>query len=244
MALVTVDGGQSSSAVAGRTLQYMGAIAAQQLSGAPDTLIQSQLVLTLRHFYTQSTAYRGIAGPYPVTIGKQNVYLNPVDQDTEVQFVLEAYIYPTPLGGASKQSLPPSTRLILTNVPGPPNTHFMVTPDTLVIQPVPDATYGSVLYVYGALRPSMAATTLPDISFTHHLDGILAGLFERMYRMPNKPWTDPELSVSYGRMYKTEIAMWRDFAVRGQSAADVPFIFPSFADSRFTRARIGFGSSA
>ena len=136
MALVTVDGGQSSAAVAGRTLQYLGAIAAQQLGGAPDTLIQSQLVLVLRHFYTESTGWRGVAGPYPVAATKQNVFLNPVDQDTEVQFVLEAYVSPPPGGGVGKQMLPPSTRLILASNPGPPSSHFMVTPDTLVVQPI------------------------------------------------------------------------------------------------------------
>jgi len=243
MPIVTIDGGQSSSAVAGRTLQYLGAIAAQQLPGAPDTLIQSQLVLVLRHFYTESTGWRGVVGPYSVTIGKQNTFLNPVDQDTEVQFVLEAYLYPTPNGGSQKQSLPPSTRLVLTNVPGPPTTHFMVTPDTLVIQPVPDQTYGAVLYVFAALKPTAGAVNLPDIAFTHHLDGILAGLFERMYRMPKKPWTDEKASARYGQQYKTEIAKWRDFAIRGQGSADVPFVYPAFATSRMQGSQTRFGSS-
>lgn len=243
MPIVTIDGGQSASAVAGQTLQYLGAIAAQQLPGAPDTLIQSQLVLTLRDFYTRSTSWRAVVGPYTVTVGKQNTYLNPVDQDTEVQFVLQAYLYPTPPGSNQKQILPPSTRLLLTNVPGPPTSHFMVTPDTLVVQPVPDQTYGSVLYTYAALKPTAGATNLPNIAFTHHLDGILAGLFERMYRMPKKPWTDKDLAARYGTTYRREILTARDFAERGYGSADIAFVYPSFATSRMQGSQLRFGSS-
>lgn len=243
MPIVTIDGGQSSSAVAGRTLQYLGALAAQQLPGASDTLIQSQLVLVMRHFYVESTGYRAVVGPFSVIVGKQNTYLNPVDQDTEIAFVLEAYIFPTPVGGNQKQTLPPSTRLVLTNVPGPPTSHFMVTPDTLVVQPVPDQTYGAVLYVFAALRPSFGAINIPDIAITHHLDGILAGLFERMYRMPKKPWTDKEAAEKYARLYKTEIAKWRDFAIRGQGSADVPFVYPAFATSRMQGSQFRFGGT-
>lgn len=244
MPIVTVDGGQSSSAVAGRTAQYLGAIAAQQIAAAPDTLIQSQLYLTLRHFYSESTGWRAVVGPYPINAGVQNTYLNPVDQDTQLQYVLEAYLFPNIPNGNQKQTLPPSTRMVLTNVPGPPVSHFMVNSDQLMIQPVPDKTYGSILYVYAALCPTIGAVNLPDIAFTHHLDGILAGLFERMYRMPKKPWTDFNLSKMYGNMYKREILAARDFAIRGQGAADVPFVFPTFATSRMQGSQWRMGSAS
>lgn len=244
MPIITVDGGQSSSPVAGKTLQYLGAIAAQQLPGCPDTLIQSQLVLVLRHFYTESSGWRCPVGPYPVTQGQQNIYLNPVDQDTEIAFVIQAYLYPFPSNASNtKQMLPPSTQQVLTNVPGPPASYFMLYSDQLQIQPTPDQTYGSVLYVIAAMRPSMGATNLPDIAFTHHLDGILAGLFARLYRMPKKPWTDVQGATMYQRTYTQEILKARDFAIRGQGSADVPFVYPSFATSRMQGSQMRFGAS-
>lgn len=244
MPLITVDGGQSSSAVAGRSFQYLGAIAAQQLPGCPDTLIQSQLTLAVRHFYTESTGWRAPIGPYIVAQGQQNIYLNPVDQDMQLQYVLQAYLYPFPTAASNtRQVLSPSTQQVLNYVPGPPVSYFMIKSDQLQLQPVPDQTYGAILYVIGVLCPSMGAINLPDITFTHHLDGILAGLFERLYRMPNKPWTDKESATMYGRTYKRELAAARDLAIRGQGAADVPFIFPSFATSRMQGSQGQFGAS-
>jgi hypothetical protein len=242
MPIVTIDGGQSSSPVAGRTAQYIGALAAQQLPGCPDTLIQSQLSLVLRHFYTESTGWRAPVGPYSVTAGIQDIYLNPVDQDTQIQFVLQAYLYPFPSAASNtKQYLPPSTQQVLTSIPGPPVSYFMFTGDQMQLQPVPDQTYGAVLYVIAALCPTAGATNLPDITFTHHLDGILAGLFARLYRMPKKPWTDLKGASDYQRTYMQELLKARDFAIRGQGSADVPFVFPAFATSRMqsSQNRIG-----
>jgi hypothetical protein len=244
MPTITVDGGQSSAAVAGKTIQYITAIAQQQLPGCPDTLITSQLTLVLRHFYTESSGWRAPLGPFFIGAGKPDIYLNPVDQDTVVSFVTQAYLYPFPTTASNtRQALKPSTQQVLTNVPGPPVSYFMYASDQLQLQPVPDQTYGAILYVIGALVPSTGAVNLPDITFTHHLDGILAGLYERLYRMPKKPWTDLEGAKMYGRMYREEVLKARDFATRGQGPADVPFVFPSFATSRMQGSQNQFGSS-
>jgi hypothetical protein len=242
MPVVTVDQGQSSVAVAGRTIQYLTALAAQQLPGAPDSLIQSQLYLVLRHFYTESTGWRTTLGPFPVSAGVagQNIYLNPVDQDTQLQYVLQVYLYPAPnTGSNTRQFLQPSTQPVVSNVPGPPSSYFMYTPDQIQIQPLADKSYGNILYVIASLCPTISAINLPDSAFTHYLDDILAGLFARMYRMPDKPWTDVEGARMYEKQYKRGVLTARDFAIRGNSAADVPWVFPSFATSRTLGANNG-----
>lgn len=242
MPVVSVDAAQSSSAVAGRTAQYIGAIAAQQLPAAPDSLIQSQLWLVLRHFYTESTGWRAPIGPYPIVAGIQNIYINPYSQDAQIQHVLQVYLYPFPSAASNtRQWLPPATQQILTNVPGPPSSHFMIDGQTLQLQPTPDQNYGNVLYIIGTLCPTSGNTNLPDITFTHHLDGILSGLFQRLYRMPNKPWTSMELSKEYGREYKRAILDARDFAIRGQGSADIQFVFPAFGNSRMQSRTTQFG---
>lgn len=241
MPTVSVDQAQSSSAIAGQTIRYIGSIAAQQLPGCPDTLIYSQLSLVLRHFYTESTGWRAPVGPFSISQGKPNIYLNPIDQDTQLMYVLQAYLYPFPTAASNtKQYLPPSTTQILSNVTGPPGSHFMLESDLLQVQPTPDATYGAVLYVIAALCPTLGAQNLPNIAYTHHLDGLLAGLYARLYSMPKKPWTDAKAAAEYKRTYLQEITKARDFAVRGQGSSDVPFVFPSFANAN---PRTGFGSS-
>ena len=228
MAIVTLDGGQSSSAVAGQTAQYIHQQAILQLPGCPDTLVDAQLQLTLKHFYTHTTGWRKIVGPYPVNIGNDTVYLNPVDQDSQVQLVHEAWLYPF-LSGNARQFLNPATNKIIGNDKNPPSTFFMETPSKLVLYPVPDKSYGSILFASASMIPTPNAVKLPDIAFTHHIDGILAGLLARLYRMPKKPWTDQQLAADNLKTYRRELLIWRDFANRNYGPRTVTTVFPPFA---------------
>lgn len=227
MAIVTLQG-QSYSAAGGQTMLFLRQQALQQLSGAPDTLVDSQLLLTLKDFYQYTTAWRQVVGPYPVTQNQPLVNLNPVDQNTQLQFVLQAFLYPF-LSGNAPQPLVPALRKIMSNQLSPPSTFWMQTPDQMILWPTPDKTYGQVLYTYAALIPTTAAAVLPNIAFTHHLDGILAGLYSRMYRMPSKSWTDKALALEYAKEYKRAKLVWRDHADRNYGPRDVATIFPPFA---------------
>lgn len=228
MALVTLDGGQSSSAVAGQTAQYIHQQAILQLPGCPDTLVDAQLQLALKHFYTFTTGWRKIVGPYAISAGNDTIHLNPADQDSQVQFVHETWLYPF-LSGNTRQYLVPTTNKIVGNDKNPPSTFFMQGPATLVLYPVPDKAYGNVLFAHVSLIPTPNSVRLPDISFTHHIEGILAGLFMRLYRMPKKPWTDQELAADYRKTYSRELLVWRDFANRNYGPRAVQTVFPPFA---------------
>lgn len=229
MASVTLDGGQSSAAIGGQTLEYIVNLLLQELQGAPDGLVRSKLQLTMRDFYTKSTAWREVVGPYTVVLNGDEVDLNPVDQNSSVQFVLAAWLLGIEQPG-QKTPLAVSTRLIVGADRGQPRAYFMLTPSKMQLYPVPDRAFGRVLFAYSALIPTAGAIILPDIAFTHHLDALMSGTFYRMYAMPKKPWTDKDLATFHERKYRQEINVWRDFAIRGQSSADVPFRYPTFAN--------------
>lgn len=228
MAIVTLDGGQSSDALAGQSPLYLRMLALQQLPGAPDTLVDTQLQLTLKDFYTRTTGWRQTVGPYTISAGRDLVYLNPLDQNAQLQFVTNAFLYPT-LGGNTRQWLMPTTSKIIGNDSDLPTSFFMLTPDQLVLYPVPNKTYGAVLWVTAICIPTANAVTLPDIAFTHHLDTLLSGLLARMYRMPKKSWTDDGLAAAYAKEYAKGVIFWRSHAERNYSPATVPTIFPPFA---------------
>lgn len=230
MATVTLDGGQSSSAIGGQTIDYITKLVLQEVHGAPDGLVRSKLQLTLRDFYTRSTGWREVVGPYVVTLGIDELPLNPVDQNSSVQFVHAAYLVGVDAPG-QKTPLSVSTRFIQGPDRSDPRAFFMLTPSTMQLYPVPNRTLGRVLYAYCTLIPTAGAIILPDISFTHHLDALMAGTFDRLYSMPKKPWSNAELAKKYGNTYRRELLVWRDFANRGNGSADTPFRFPSFANS-------------
>ncbi len=227
MAQVTLDGGASSAALGGQTVTYVAQMVAQQVAGCPDTLIQSHLTRVLNDFYTRSTAWRDTVGPYTVNQGASLLELNPVGQDRRLQFVLAAYLLPNNV--QCPQYLPPSTRMFVGGSPGPPCRYYMRRYDQLLLYPVPDQNYGNTLFVYASLVPTTLSAKLPDMSYTHHVDGLIAGVLARLYKIPKRPWSDKELAADNEKIFRREIALYRDQANRGYGPMDSPTWFPPFA---------------
>lgn len=228
MAQVTLDGGQSSAALGGQTITYVAQYVAQQVPGAPDTLIESTLTRVLTDFYTKSTAWRANIGPYPINANIAEVDLNPVDQNTRLQFVLGAYMFPF---DNSNRPIPlyPTVRQFVGGTPAEPSRYYMQTPDQMILYPTPDQNYGDILYVYGALIPTTLAAQLPDMSFTQHADALIWGCLARLYMMSKRPWSDKALGMDFEKKYRREILIYRDIANRGYGPADTGFRFPPFA---------------
>lgn len=227
MPIVTLDGGQSSAALGGQTIAYVSQLVAQHVPGAPDQLISSMMLLVMREFYTKSTAWRDIVGPYDVTTDPC-VYLNPVDQNSLVQFVLGAYLFPFQ-GSDSPQPLTPLARMPVGGSPQQPSRFFMRQADEMLLYPTPDQDYGSVLFVYASLIPTTTAAVLPNYSYTQHTDALLYGCLSRLLIMKKRPWYDKDQAMYYERRFRQEILMARDIANRGMGPVDSPMQFPPFA---------------
>lgn len=228
MAIATLDGGQSSQALGGQVIQYLTNLVLQQVPGAPDQLVTTQVTQVAREFYTKSTAWREDVGPYTIKQLQDTIQLNPVDQNKRVQFVLDAWLFPFE-GSNLPQQLTVLTRAPYGGTPQPPSRYFMKAMDQLQLYPVPDQTYGKILYVHASLVPTPTASTLPDVAYTHHLDALQYGVLARLYRMPKKPWSDKQLGQDYERKFRQEIMIWRDVAQRGNGPADTPIFYPRFA---------------
>ena len=231
MAIVTLDGGQSSKALGGQVIEYITNLVLMQIPGAPDQLVTAQLAQVLRDFYMKSTAWREDLGPYAVRQNQNLVKLNPVDQNSRLQFVMDAWLYP--YEGANL----PNQLIVLTRQPyggevNPPTRYYMKEMDQLYLYPTPDKDYGKIIYVRGALVPLSTAAVLPDVSYTHHLDALQYGVLARMHAMTKKPWSDKVLAQQYRKDYVKQIMMFRDIAERGNGPADTPFQYPRFANVR------------
>jgi len=203
----------------------------------PDSLVNSELQDTIRHFYTMSTGWRDTVGPYNIAQGAgaigNPIELNPVDQYKQIQYVLNAWLYPTVTGAQFPQALIPSARLLIGPDVSPPSRYFMIRPDLLQLYPVPDKSYGSILWIYAVLLPVVNTTKLPNIALTQHLDALQWGTMARLYRMRAKPWSDPAAAGDYHTMYRLEILKARDEANRAYSGVDTPARFPPFAGRHF-----------
>ena len=238
MPVVTqTQGGQSSAAINGQSLDYISQQVLQQCPGCPDALAQSVLQNVIREFYYKSTGWRETIGPYSITLGtvgndaSRTIYLNPVDQYSQCHLVLNAFVFPDTSGGKLPRALMPAKRAAFGTDVGPPIQYYMDGVDQLVLYPFPDQNYGNILYVYMSLIPVVNAGILPNISISHHFDGLLYGTLWRLCTMPNKPWSIKDRAVTneWRNRFRQEVLVARDIASRGYGPADDPMPYPSFA---------------
>lgn len=221
--------GQSASSINGQSTTYIKGLVLQQCAGAPDGLVDTTLQQVLREFYTMSSGLRATIGPYPLATARPEIDLNPVDQYYSLVNVLAMYLYPYPVGSNGRQWLSPRLEQVLGSVPNIPVSFFMQSPDVAFVDPPPDQNYGKILYVIASLKPVLNTTQLPAISTEQHLDGLMSGVLARLYAMPGKPFTNREASMEHTRIYKRQIALARDYAIRQYGPSDTGFRFPSFA---------------
>lgn len=235
MALITLDGGQSSAALAGQGTTFIQQKIQGEFPAAPDPVIASKLSDTIREFYTNTGAWREVIGPYNINALQQNIDINPVDQYSQFAYVLSAFIYPSYPGGNQTQPLMPTPRRLFGlnyTSPGPyPLYYWMETPTRMWLYPYPQNALGQSLWIYGILVPLVNTPVLPPIAVTHHLDALMSGTLNRLYRMPKKPWTDKDAAMEHLRIYRKESLRWRDVANRSYSNATAPWSFPAFAGS-------------
>lgn len=239
--------GQSSAAVNGQSLEYISQQVLQQCPGCPDALAQSVLQNVIREFYYKSTGWREVIGPYNITNGVNVINLNPVDQYSQCHFVLDAFVYPDTDGSNTPRFLRPASRQIFGSDVSAPLWYYMDGPDRMILYPVPDQSYGSLLYVYMSLLPVVNVGQLPNISISHHFDGLFYGTLKRLGEMPNKPWSikNQQTLNEWGRINRQQIMLARDIANRSFSRVDSPIWFPNFAgraSQNPSSASSGFGT--
>lgn len=230
MAILTPDGGQSSVVQAGAATSYIVNKILTEMPAVPDTLVASKLDDVLRDFYTNSGAWREDIGPYNLVQGREDVFVNPVDQYSQAQYVLEAWLFPSLPGSNQQVFLRPSPRKLFGLTPAPaPSVYWMETPDHMHIYPAPPTSLGQILFLRCIMLPMTNTTRLPNIAITHHLDALMWGTLGRLCMMPKKPWSDDKAAEMYEKKYRREVLRWRDVANRSYSNATPPWRYPGFA---------------
>jgi hypothetical protein len=193
--------------------------------GATEPQVEEKLRHALKEFYLQSRAWRRTLGPFDVTDGAPLVTLNPVDANTQVVWVRNAWFQE----GDIRTPLGVSVCKITEAREGKPTHFYSETPYSLTLWPTPDTTIPGILFVEVALTTTAAATVIPEVSETHHFEAILDGAFARMYAMPNKPWTDPLAADRYSRTFRRRCLELRAVSDASYLHVDPPWRFPRFA---------------
>ncbi|MGA3250360.1 MAG: hypothetical protein ABSD12_19765 [Paraburkholderia sp.] len=244
MAIVTQTGGQSSVVVNGQSLEFIVQQVLQMMAGCPDALANNILQNVLRDFYSKSTGWREVLGPYYIASGVATIAYNPVDQYSQVDRVLAAFLYPDTTGAYTPRGLHIRAREKFSNIPNAPSGYYVDYPNgNIILDPTPDQNYGAILQIYASLTPVINAGQLPAIAINKHFDGLFYGTLARLGEMPNKPWSVKNMQMlnEWKRTYARERNLARDFAERGYGSADMMRPYPNFAGRMSQQPYSGVG---
>lgn len=98
---------------------------------------------------------------------------------------------------------------------GVPDCFFLRDTSTAVFVPIPDAAYPVRITV--ALKPTQASQGVEEIIFEEHKDTIMHGALAYLMQMPEKTWSNPNLSIFHDGKFTAEIPKAKRKAEKGFS---------------------------
>lgn len=180
-----------------------------RLPGVMDNVLTHEVSEIVRQFYTKGQVWRQDIGPYDIKAGKEELYLNPVDDNKEVVYVRGVWFKGTPLNAVDK----PDNRI---NKEGTyPIAYYCPYPDVIRYVPIPTADVADEIIVHAVMRPTDPTNLTHEFIVSLYYDVILDGVLGRLYLMPNKPWSNRELGLLHTTQFKKGYLSARNDARRG-----------------------------
>ena len=144
----------------------------------------------------------------PTVIGQSTYTVTSPVANTELSVVLLAKLYLT----TAKKWVPldiATTEQVFASSPDWPNINSMTEPTAVTridetsisIVPVPGNADTYTLYMYCAIKPTLAATTIESTIYAQYRRTIYHGVLHELMSMPKKPWTDTEHAKYHGAQW-------------------------------------------
>lgn len=186
------------------------------LPGVVRSVAARELVLTARHFFERTLAWRAVIEDINAVAGDKQYWQSPWDEFSNV-----IYVFGVAFKGNTLQPLvnkPMDATVQRTNLP----THFYTLnpPDSFYLYPQLETAQADAIDAWVALTPKVSVEHLPRIAFIKFYDALLDGLLARLLAHPNKPYTDMgqarERRISYSAAIATYKAEAKQGFVNGQ----------------------------
>jgi hypothetical protein len=102
----------------------------------------------------------------------------------------------------------------------PPMIYVQKDERSVSVYPFPDKTIPLGLTMRVALKPTITSTTVEDFILQDYAEVIASGTLFRLLASPNKPYTEPQLSLAHNQMFMSGINLARQAAARGHVRAN------------------------
>lgn len=169
--------------------------------GVPNVQAAHELRRAAQVFFEQSKAWKVIEPARPVTAGTVSISAAPSDAQQELSEVLSVKYDGKSLNVETMESIEAAYGPDWGSHTGTPVAYFQLTPGEITFYPTPadDAITGVVLTL--VVKPSDAATGLPDDMAVKYRDAMHVGAKARLMLIPGKPWSNPADGVGYGAAF-------------------------------------------
>lgn len=161
----------------------------------------------LRDFCARTKCWQVLLDPFVTAAGSAEYTLTP-PAGAAISQVEEVFVSEARLDFAGLDDLYTLTAgNWRTAAAGTPLQATFLEPGRLRLHTTPDAV--ATVYVRAALKPSASATlataTLPDFLFEQWAQDIANGALTRLYATPDKPYSNPQLSLERGTRYEVSV---------------------------------------
>ena len=204
---------------------------AANVSGVPDVVLQFYMNKVTIDLCERAKVWRVAYSPL-VLVANQSAYTvtSPVAQ-TELSSVLTAKVY---LGSTAKwKDLDVVTAEQVFEVyPAWPDTTETKEPTaitrrdeaTISVLPNPDIAQAYTLYLYAAIRPTLAATGLDSTIYATYRRAIYHGVIHELMMMPKRPWSNEKLAEYHGKQWEYMVNSARARANKSFSRANLSVV--------------------
>ena len=201
---------------------------AANVAGVPDTVLQFYMNKVTIDLCERAKVWRVTYAAIPL-VATQSAYTvtSPVAQ-TELSAILTAKVY---LGSTAKwKDLDVVTAEQVFDVyPDWPETTETKEPTavtrrdeaTVSVVPNPDAAQAYTLYLYAAIRPTLAATGLDSTIYATYRRAIYHGVIHELMMMPKRPWSNDKLAAYHGKQWEWLVNSARARANKSFSRANI-----------------------
>lgn len=172
---------------------------------APANFVRQAIIDSAREFCRDSRYWREDLTAED-TVVDQSIYPLTLPTDSEVVDFNDVYF-------STKRRLKPKTMRQLDNIneqwrtqTGEPYYYLREGNASVKLVYIPQAVETGAIQVNAILQPSLTATTIDDKVLADYSETILYGALYRIFRVPNKVWSDLKTANYYETLFREKVA--------------------------------------
>lgn len=169
--------------------------------GCPLVVAQHELRRAAQAFFGATRAWKVIEPALAVSASQSSVTASPSDSGQELVRVESVHYDRNELKLEAMADMSAKYGTGWASQTGTPSAYLLITPGEIRLYPIPDADATIGVERVLSVRPSEAATGLPDDLATKYRDEIQVGAKARLMLMPGKPWTNIDIGAAMGQAF-------------------------------------------